>query len=112
MASVPFALAINLELARYGLLAPIFVAYAICTVIKNAGTGSTIVQQVDYVVWRIIFLALNLILVNFAIWHKLILTTEGSSTITESNTETEGALANGQIPPNNIATLKYSSRLS
>ena len=43
MASVPFALAFNLELAKYGVLGPIFVAYAICTVIKNAGTGSTIV---------------------------------------------------------------------
>ena len=77
LACLPFTLGFNLELG-YLVLAPTFIVYAVCSIIRNAPTN-TIVQQVDYIVWRVIFLTINLILVNFAIWYPLIVLPDNST---------------------------------
>lgn len=71
-ACITFTLAFNLELS-YLLLIPAFLVYAVASIIRNSPRDQ-IVKQVDYIVWRVIFLLLNLMLVNFAIWYPFIVT--------------------------------------
>ena len=70
LASVTIALAVNLDLSL-SLYLPIFLVYAFANIIANSPSAN-IVKQVDYIVWRVIFLILNLACVSLAIWWPLI----------------------------------------
>lgn len=82
MASVPMILAFNLELS-YLFLIPVFMVYAVCSIINNAPLGN-LVKKIDYILWKIIFLTLNFILLNMLIWWQII-TPEDQTRQTTSN---------------------------
>jgi len=82
-ACIPFTLAFNLELS-YSLLIPTFLVYAVASIIRNSPRDQ-IVKQVDYIVWRVIFLLLNLMLVNFAIWYPFIVTQQNAKAEADNN---------------------------
>lgn len=69
-AGVTMTLAINLELSLITLLPAVFL-YAIMNIVANS-PRIYIVKQVDYIVWRVIFLLINFALVNATIWWDLI----------------------------------------
>ena len=62
--------AVNLDTSCLVLM-PLFTLYAVANIIDNS-PSAYIVKQVDYIVWKVIFLVLNLALVNLAIWWPLI----------------------------------------
>ena len=70
VASVALMASINLEVFNIVYI-PVFVAYAMCSIVK-CSPSAYIVKQVDYIVWKVIFLVLNMTLVNLAIWWPLI----------------------------------------
>lgn len=67
MASATMLVALNLELSCTLPLMPLFLAYAIANIMYNS-PSSNIAKQVDYIVWKVIFLCLNIIFVNGIIW--------------------------------------------
>lgn len=70
LAGVTITLAINLELGLLPLL-PVILVYSVSNIIANS-PSAYLVKQVDYIVWKVIFLAINFSLVNCAIWWSLI----------------------------------------
>ena len=73
MASLFFTLALNLDLMLCLPLLPVFLVQAIGKIISSSPSAN-IVKQVDYIVWKIIFLCLNCMLVCAAIWWPHITT--------------------------------------
>ena len=63
--------ALNLDLVLCLPLLPIFLIKAVGVIIDNSPTVY-IVKQVDYIVWKVIFLLINCTLVNAAIWWPFI----------------------------------------
>lgn len=70
LATVPMALAVNLDLACLPLL-PVFLVYAVSNIILNS-PSAYVVKQVDYIVWRVFFLCFNFLGVMAPIWWNLI----------------------------------------
>lgn len=70
LAGVSMTIAINLELALLPLL-PVTIVFAMLSIIANS-PSAFIVKQVDYIVWKAIFLVINFTLVNCAIWWTYI----------------------------------------
>ena len=70
IAGVTMTLAINLELSLLPLL-PVIVVYTVSNIIANS-PSAYVVKQVDYIVWKVIFLGINFTLINTAIWWSLI----------------------------------------
>ena len=64
--------AINLDIT-YIVFLPVFLVYSIASIIINS-PAAYIVKQIDYIVWKVIFLILYLALANAAIWWPLITT--------------------------------------
>ena len=70
LATVPMTLAFNLDIS-YLFFLPAFIVFAIASIVNQA-PSAYIVKQIDYIVWKTIFLFLNLGLLSLAIWRPLI----------------------------------------
>jgi len=66
LATVPTTFAINLDL-NFLVYLPVICVFSIATFIKNS-PSAYLVKQVDHIVWKVIFLLLNIGLLNLAIW--------------------------------------------
>ena len=77
LASMTLVLMINFE-ASYVFYTPILLAYSMASIIKGS-PSQYIVKQVDYIVWKVIFLLLNLLLINLAIWWPLVTVEKGKA---------------------------------
>ena len=71
IASLTFMTALNLDLTLCLPLLPVFLVQAVGTIIVNS-PAAFIVKQVDYIVWKVIFLVINCTLINAAIWWPFI----------------------------------------
>ena len=91
LASVFFITALNLDLTLCLPLAPVFLVQAVGGIIVNS-PSAFIVKQVDYIVWKVIFLGLNCALVSAAIWWPYIT----STTLIASTTSSEDGSNNGE----------------
>ena len=78
LASVIFTLALNLNIALCLPLVPVFLVQAVGKIIVSSPSAN-IVKQVDYIVWKIIFLCLNCTLVCAVIWWDHITKTNKAS---------------------------------
>ena len=66
-ATVTMIIALNLELTCTLPLLPLFLAYAIANIVVNS-PSAYLVKQVDYIVWKVIFLLITIVLTNAVIW--------------------------------------------
>ena len=66
-ATVTMMIALNLELTCTLPLLPLFLAYAIANIVVNS-PSAYLVKQVDYIVWKVIFLLITIVLTNAVIW--------------------------------------------
>ena len=74
VSSVFFITALNLDLTLSLPLAPVFLAQAVGSIIVNS-PSAFIVKQVDYIVWKVIFLLINCTLVSAFLWWPYITST-------------------------------------
>ena len=86
-----FITALNLDLTLSMPLVPVFLVQAVGSIIVNS-PSALIVKQVDYIVWKVIFLLINFTLVNAIIWWPYITSTTTTS-IVDNNDEPS------QLPP-------------
>ena len=74
LSSVFFIIALNLDLTLSLPLVPVFLVQAVGSIIVNS-PSAFIVKQVDYIVWKVIFLLINCTLVSAFIWWPYITST-------------------------------------
>ena len=88
LASLTFVTALNLDVTMCLPLTLVFIVQAIGGIVVNS-PSAYIMKQVDHIVWKVIFLCLNCIIVNAAIWWPYITnTTVISSKETSTDDET------------------------
>ena len=73
IASVLMTTALNLELSLCLPFVPVFIVYSISNIIEMSPSAQ-IVKQIDYIVWRVMFLCLNIAIFNAIIWWPYITT--------------------------------------